>query len=102
MEIDKNFIRNIASLARLNLNSQEEELYARQLNSILEFVAELNNLNLDDEELKTSIVGMNLQLSKDEVQEQGIREINSSAYREEMLKNAPKKINKYFKVPNVL
>ncbi|MEN6459851.1 MAG: Asp-tRNA(Asn)/Glu-tRNA(Gln) amidotransferase subunit GatC, partial [Syntrophomonas sp.] len=43
-------VEHVALLARLTLNENEKEVFARQLSSILEYAEKLNELSTDDVE----------------------------------------------------
>ena len=94
MKIDKNTINKIARLSRIKLDDQESEDYIKDLNSILEWVEQLNEVNTDNIEplsnISSSILPKRVDLSND---------VNSS---EEILKNAPDKLEGFFAVPKVV
>ncbi len=48
MAIIREEIKHIASLARIALTADEEELYEKELSSVLAFVAELEKLDVSD------------------------------------------------------
>lgn len=48
MAITREEVKRIAALARIALTEEEEELYARELSSVLAFVAELEKLDVRD------------------------------------------------------
>ena len=94
MKIDKNTINKIARLSRIKLEDKESEDYIADLNSILDWVDQLNEVNTDNIEplsnISSSILPKRVDLSKD---------VNSS---EEILKNAPDKLEGFFAVPKVV
>ena len=94
MKIDKNTINKIARLSRLKLEDKESEDYIKDLNLILDWVEQLNEVNTDNIEplsnISSSILPKRVDLSKD---------VNSS---EEILKNAPDKLEGFFAVPKVV
>ena len=94
MKIDKNTINKIARLSRIKLDSKESEDYIKDLNSILDWVEQLNEINTDNVEPLTNISSSVL-LKRDDISE----DINSS---EEILENAPEKIEGFFSVPKVV
>ena len=62
MKIDKNTINKIARLSRIKLDDKESEDYIKDLNSILDWVEQLNEVNTDNVELKSQFLsGGNLQ-----------------------------------------
>ena len=94
MKIDKNTINKIARLSRIKLEDKESEDYITDLNSILDWVEQLNEVNTDNVEplsnISSSILPKRVDLSND---------VNSS---EELLKNAPDKLEVFFAVPKVV
>ncbi len=94
MKIDKNTINKIARLSRIKLDSKESEDYIKDLNSILDWVEQLNEINTDNVEPLTNISSSVLP-KRDDISE----DIHSS---EEILKNAPEKIEGFFSVPKVV
>tara|TARA_Y100001960_G_C14028996_1_gene519595 strand:+ start:89 stop:376 length:288 start_codon:yes stop_codon:yes gene_type:complete len=94
LKIDKNTINKIARLSRIKLDSKESEDYIKDLNSILDWVEQLNEINTDNVEPLTNISSSVLP-KRDDISE----DINSS---EEILENAPEKIEGFFSVPKVV
>ena len=94
MKIDKNTINKIARLSRIKLDGNESEDYIKDLNSILDWVEQLNEINTDNVEPLTNISSSVLP-KRDDISE----DINSS---EEILENAPEKIEGFFSVPKVV
>ena len=94
MKIDKNTINKIARLSRIKLDDKESEDYINDLNSILDWVEQLNEVNTENVEplsnISSSILPQREDVSKD---------INSS---EEILENAPDKLEGFFAVPKVV
>ena len=94
MKIDKNTINKIARLSRIKLEDKESDDYIKDLNHILEWVEQLNEVNTDNVEPLTNISSSVLP-KRDDISE----DINSS---EEILENAPEKIEGFFSVPKVV
>ena len=94
MKIDKNTINKIARLSRIKIDDQESEDYIKDLNSILDWVEQLNEVNTDNvkplSNISSSILPRREDVSKDK---------NSS---EEILENAPDKLEGFFAVPKVV
>ena len=55
MKIDKNTINKIARLSRIKLEDKESEDYIKDLNSILDWVEQLNEVNTDKVEPLSNI-----------------------------------------------
>ena len=94
MKIDKNTINKIARLSRIKLDDKESEDYINDLNSILNWVEQLNEVNTENVEplsnISSSILPQREDVSND---------TNSS---EEILENAPDKLEGFFAVPKVV
>ena len=94
MKIDKNTINKIARLSRIKLEDKESEDYITDLNLILDWVDQLNEVNTDNVEplsnISSSILPKREDIAKDS---------NSS---DEILENAPDKLEGFFAVPKVV
>jgi len=94
LKIDKNTINKIARLSRIKLEGKESEDYIKDLNSILDWVDQLNEVNTDNVEplsnISSSVLPKRNDISSD---------TNSS---KEILENAPEKIEGFFSVPKVI
>ena len=55
MKIDKNTINKIARLSRIKLDDKESEDYIKDLNSILDWVEQLNEVNTQNVEPLSNI-----------------------------------------------
>ena len=94
MKIDKNTINKIARLSRIKLEDKESEDYIKDLNSILDWVEQLNEVNTDNVEPLTSVAETTLKFRSDEVKNQNIRE--------QIIKNSPEENEDFFVVPKVV
>ena len=94
MKLDTNTINKIAKLARIRLSEDEASDFLTDMNSILEWVHQLNEVNTDTVEPLTNISSSNLPQRKDVA-----NDINSP---DEVLKNTPDKLEGYFAVPKVV
>ncbi len=94
MKLDTNTINKIAKLARIRLSAEDAEDLLKDMNSILDWVEQLNEVNTDSIEPLTNISSSILPLRKDES-----KDVNSS---DEVLKNSPDKLEGYFAVPKVV
>ena len=94
MKIDKNTINKIARLSRIKLDDKESEDYIKDLNSILDWVEQLNEVNTENiqplSNISSSVLPKREDTSKD---------VNSS---DEILENAPDKLEGFFAVPKVV
>ena len=94
MKIDKNTINKIARLSRIKLDDRESEDYIKDLNSILDWVEQLNEVNTENVE-PLSNISSSILPQRDDIS----CDTNSS---EEILKNAPDKLEGFFVVPKVV
>jgi aspartyl-tRNA(Asn)/glutamyl-tRNA(Gln) amidotransferase subunit C len=94
MTINKATVKKISKLARIASNEQFEEFMIKDLNSILTFVEQLNELDIKNIEPLSSVVEQKL-FQRDDV----VRIIND---KEDILKNSPDKNENYFVVPKVI
>ncbi|MBU0667695.1 Asp-tRNA(Asn)/Glu-tRNA(Gln) amidotransferase subunit GatC [Patescibacteria group bacterium] len=65
--LSKKEIEHIAMLARLGLKKGEAEKFSRQLNSILEYVRQLNEVDTDGVEATSQVTGLENVSRKDTV-----------------------------------
>ena len=94
MKIDKNTTLKIAKLSRINIDDKEVEELSSQLSSIVDWVEQLNEVNTDNVEPLSSVSKTKLPLRADIE--------NNIDYSEEVLSNAPDKLEDYFAVPKVV
>ena len=87
-------VEHVAKLARLEFTESEKETFTHQLNEILAYVEKLNELDTTNVEPLSHVIELNNVFREDIVK--------PSYPREEMLKNAPDKDEKFFKVPKVI
>lgn len=94
MKADLETLRGLAHLARLEFNPAREEQMLGDLNNILDFVAQL-------EQLDTTGVEPLVHLSR-EVNALRDDEPRNTVSHQDGLRNAPRKDSDYFRVPKVL
>lgn len=94
MKIDNDALQKIAHLARLEMPASEEQGLLDSLNSVLNWMEELNELDTDGVQPLTH---MSLEVN-------ALREdkVIPNISREQGLKNAPKQDGEYFRVPKVM
>ena len=68
MPITKDTVKKISRLARISTNSKFEEEMIKDLNSIIKFVDQLNELNIDNIEPLSSVVNEDVTLRDDKTQ----------------------------------
>ena len=94
MKLDTNTINKIAKLARIRLSEEEANELLKDMNLILDWVEQLNEVNTNSIEPLTNISSSKLPKRNDEA-----KDINSS---DEILENSPDKLEGYFVVPKVV
>lgn len=94
MVVSKEEILHIAKLADLNIQENEIDEYAKNLQDILNFVDVLNNVNTDNVEETMGVISNSNVFRKDEIKEFGNRDI--------LLQNAPEQEEGMFKIPKVI
>lgn len=87
-------VEYVAHLARLELTPEEKEIFARQLDKILEYIGKLNEVDTTDIEPTTHVLPLKNVFRQDKQE--------SSLPVEDVLKNAPAKERNLFKVPQVI
>ncbi|MGD1937019.1 MAG: Asp-tRNA(Asn)/Glu-tRNA(Gln) amidotransferase subunit GatC [Cyanophyceae cyanobacterium] len=94
MSISLDEVRKVALLSRIALTDDEEERFAAQLNDILDYVEQLNELDVEGVEPTTRAIDVSNVMRQDA----------HSTYenREGLLNNAPDRDEDFFKVPKIL
>lgn len=94
MKITREEVEHVAVLARLELDSEEVERITGQLDTILNYVAKLDELNTDGVAVTTHTQNISNAFREDEVRE--------SLDRKKALANAPLENAESFIVPRVI
>jgi len=94
MTINKKAVKKISKLSRIASNDEFETSMIKDLNTILKFVDQLNEVDTKDIEPLSSVVEQKLFQREDVV-----KKMNE---KEEILKNSPNKNENYFVVPKVI
>ena len=87
-------VNKISELAKLKFSEDEKKKLQNDMNRILEYTDKLNELDLSNVEPLENINETENVFRNDETKE--------TITREEALKNAPSKTDKFFKVPKVI
>jgi len=87
-------VRRIAHLARIAVEEEEVERLQGELNAILAFVEQLQEVDVAGVEPMTSVTPMTMKMRKDEVTDGG--------KPADIVKNAPQSDDNYFLVPKVI
>lgn len=94
MSLDPATVRRIATLARIRVEDSEIPTLQAELNGILGWIEQLNEVNVDGVEPLTGGARMALKMRDDVVTDGG--------YPEKVLANAPDRADNYFAVPKVV
>ena len=94
MSIDAATVRRIAHLARIAVKDGEVEHLRGEINAILAFVAQLEEVNVEGVEPMTSVTPMKLRMREDKVTDGGDVA--------KVLANAPETQDGFFLVPKVV
>jgi aspartyl-tRNA(Asn)/glutamyl-tRNA(Gln) amidotransferase subunit C len=94
MSVDAETVRRVAHLARIAVADDEVANLQGELNSILAFVEQLAEVNVDGVEAMTSVTPMAIKMRRDEVTDGG----NPDA----IIANAPAHQDHFFLVPKVI
>ena len=93
-KITKEEVKKVSQLARLELNEGEIDYHAEQLEKILEYIKQLENINTDDVRCTTRAIEVINVFRRDEKK--------NSDCTEELLELGPSREDKYFKVPKIM
>ena len=94
MSIDKNQVKKVAKLSRISLDERKLNSLSKDLDSILNFVEQLNKLDTKKTEPLTSVVNKTL--------EPRVDKINDGKIKDKILENSPNKNEEFFIVPKVI
>jgi len=94
MSVDLATVRHIAHLARIAISDEDAKNMEGDLNSILEWVEQLSEVDTDGVEPMTSVVRMEMKKRDDVVSDGG--------YAEKIVHNAPAYEETFFMVPKVI
>jgi len=94
MSVDAATVKRIGRLARIRVEEGEVEKYQSEINAILGFVEQLEEVNVEGVEPMTSVTPMVLRRRDDVVTDGG--------YPEKVVANAPLTEDNFFMVPKVI
>lgn len=94
MTVDLSTVKRVAHLARIAVTSEEAERMRDELNAILGFVAQLDEVDVTGVEPMTSVVEMAMKKRQDVVADGG--------KADDILANAPISEDGFFMVPKVV
>jgi aspartyl-tRNA(Asn)/glutamyl-tRNA(Gln) amidotransferase subunit C len=94
MSVDRATVRRIARLARIAITDDEAARLETELSAILDWVAQLDELDTSDVEPMTRVAAMTMKMREDKV--------NDGFCADDIVKNAPKVDDHYFVVPKIV
>ncbi len=94
MPVDKDTVRRVARLARIAVSENELEALGGEINSILGFVEQLNEVDVTGIEPMTAVVPMTMKMRDDVVTE--------GEQADAVVANAPEHSDRFFQVPKVV
>lgn len=93
IQVNEKLVKEIASLARLDLSQEETELFVSQFKNILDYVSILNEVDTDNV-APAYLSSASKSLTREDV-------IEESVPTEEFLSNAPQSKDDYIVIPRV-
>ena len=94
MSIDENTAAKVAKLARIEVESQDLTVLAKEFNDILGFIEQLNEVDVEGIEPMTSVTPQKLRRRSDN--------ITDGDKQNSVLKNAPHSREGFYAVPKVV
>lgn len=94
MSLDADTVRRIAALARIRVEPEEVETLRTEINSILGWIEQLQEVNVDGVEPLSGGARMAMKMRGDVVTDGG--------YPDAVLSNAPDRAGDFFAVPKVV
>jgi aspartyl-tRNA(Asn)/glutamyl-tRNA(Gln) amidotransferase subunit C len=94
MAVDSDTVRRVAHLARIAVADDEVAGLQGELNAILAFVEQLNEVDVDGVEPMTSVTPMKMRMREDKVTDGDIAD--------DIVRNAPATEDHFFLVPKVV
>jgi aspartyl-tRNA(Asn)/glutamyl-tRNA(Gln) amidotransferase subunit C len=94
MSVDAKTVKRVAHLARIALSEEDVPKMQDELNAMLGFVEQLNEVNVDGVEPMTSVMPM--------VMKKRIDAVTDGEIAAQVVRNAPAAEDDYFMVPKVV
>lgn len=92
--IDREQVRKVANLARLELTTEEEAQFTTQLGNILDYIEQLNQLDVTNVAPTTRAIDVS-NITREDI-------LQPYADREAILNSAPQQEGDFFRVPKIL
>ncbi|MFT3986694.1 Asp-tRNA(Asn)/Glu-tRNA(Gln) amidotransferase subunit GatC [Aestuariivirga sp.] len=94
MSVDQATVKRVARLARIKVKDEDVPRLAGELNSILHWIEQLNEVDVSQVEPLTSVVTMKMKMREDVV--------TDGNYAARVVGNAPAEEDSFFMVPKVV
>ena len=94
MSVDTATVKRVARLSRIAISDERAESMKGELNTIIGFIEQLSEVNVDGVEPMTSVVEMDMRKRVDEV--------TDGNKADDIVANAPKSEDHFFMVPKVV
>ena len=94
MSVDQATVKRVARLARLKVKDEDMPRLAGELNAILGWIEQLNEVDVSTVEPLTSVVTMKMKMRQDVV--------TDGSYPSKIVANAPAQDDDFFMVPKVV
>lgn len=94
MSLDRATVIRIANLAKIHIDDSEIDIFTKELSQILNWVEQLNEVDVKNVKPMTGVSGMSLREREDEVLDGG--------YADKIVKNSKEKKKNSFSVPKVI
>ncbi|KAB2845951.1 MAG: Asp-tRNA(Asn)/Glu-tRNA(Gln) amidotransferase subunit GatC [Hyphomicrobiaceae bacterium] len=94
MKVDQATVRRVARLARIKITDEEAARLEGELNGILAWVEQLNEVKTEGVEPMTRVVPVKMKMRKDIISDGDIPD--------DVVRNAPQSEDHYFVVPKVV
>jgi len=94
MSVDTDTVKRVAKLARIAVDEEDVERMTGELNAILGFVEQLNEVDVANVEPMTSVIPMTMKMREDEV--------TDGSKAEDIVANSPNTGDHFFLVPKVV
>lgn len=87
-------VKHVANLARLAITEEEAELFTSQLDAIISFAEQLNEVDTENVKPTSHVLDMK-NIMREDIAKKGLP-------NEEVVKNAPDHADGYIRVPSIL
>ncbi|MBW3098925.1 Asp-tRNA(Asn)/Glu-tRNA(Gln) amidotransferase subunit GatC [Pseudohoeflea coraliihabitans] len=94
MSVDQTTVKRVARLARITVTDEDAARMEGELNTILGFVEQLSEVDVDGVEPMTSVMPMTIKMRRDQV--------TDGAKADDIVANAPETTGSFFLVPKVV